>query len=211
VFGLWPSPGANHIGEYVGWAQEFLASSALQYYYDPVDGHPWETGEAPRFVYSLTKQPTDVPMFRNDEAPAEADPDHEKPDQEQLVSSGELTVPIVEGISCGIRHELDAVVVPNGGSIPGMEEDSVVEVPAIVDTNGVQPQQMAPLPEAITAMLRTQASIQKLLVEAYTEESRHSLLQAMLLDPTAHSYRNAVGLINEMCELQKDVLPAMRW
>jgi alpha-galactosidase len=67
------------------------------------------------------------------------------------------------------------------------------------------------MPEAITAMLRTQGSIQKLLVETYTERSRRKLLQALLLDPTAHSYRNAVALINEMCELQKELLPDLVW
>ena len=160
----------------------------------------------------MTSQPTEAPLFPADETSREADPDHERPLREgPLAPSGELTVPIVEGISCGIRHELEAVVVPNRGSIPGMDDDSVVEVPALADGNGVQPQQTEALPEAITAMLRTQASIQKLLVEAYSEGSRHRLLQALLLDPTAHSYRNAVALINEMCELQKDVLPAMRW
>ena len=71
-------------------------------------------------------------------------------------------------------------------------------------------QKMAALPEAITAMLRLQGSIQKLLVEAYAEESRRKLLQALLLDPTAHSYRSAVALINEMCKLQKDILPHLR-
>ena len=212
VFGLWPSPGANHIGEYIRWAQEFLASSALQYYYDPVDGHPWETGTIPKFVYSLGDKPTELPMFPTGEAPGAAIPGNEKPAKEEdLQASGELAVPIMEGISCGITHELDAVIVPNRGSMPGMDDDSVVEVPAIADRNGVRPQQMEPLPEAITALLRTQASIQKLLVEAYAEGSRHKLLQAMLLDPTVHSYRNAVALINEMCELQNDVLPTMRW
>ena len=60
-------------------------------------------------------------------------------------------------------------------------------------------------------MLRMQGSIQKLLVEAYAEGSRNKLLQALLLDPTVHSYRNAVALINEMCELQKDILPVLKW
>ena len=120
-------------------------------------------------------------------------------------------MPIMEGISCGIAHELGAVIVPNKGSIPGMDDDSVVEVPATAGEKGVRSDQMEPLPEAVTALLRTQASIQKLLVEAYAERSRGKLLQAMLLDPTVHSYRNAVALINEMCELQKDVLPPVRW
>ena len=49
-FGLWPSPAANHYGEYIRWAEEFVADE-LQYFYDPADGHPWETGMVPEFVY----------------------------------------------------------------------------------------------------------------------------------------------------------------
>ena len=207
TFGLWPSPGANHVGEYIRWAQEFLASSALQYYYDPVDGHPWETGNIPKFVYSLGGKPTEVPMF-----PKEKAPDHEKPSQAEELKPGlELAVPIMEAISCGTAHELDAVIAPNRGAIPGMDDGCVVEMPAVADGSGVRPRQMEPLPEAITAMLRMQGSIQKLLVEAYAEGSRNKLLQALLLDPTVHSYRNAVALINEMCELQKDILPVLKW
>ena len=212
TFGLWPSPGANHIGEYIRWAQEFLASSALQYYYDPVDGHPWETGNIPRFVYSLDGKPTEVPMFPKEQAPKVAVPAHEELSQvKSLRASVELAVPIMEAISCGLRHELGAVIVPNRGAIPDLDDDCVVEVPAVADGNGLRPQQMEPLPEAITALLRTQGSIQKLLVEAYAEGSRRKLLQAVLLDPTAHSYRNAVALINEMCELQKDIIPRLKW
>ena len=208
TFGLWPSPGANHIGEYVRWAEEFLASTAMQYYYDPADGHPWETGDIPKFIYHLDAEVTDVPVF------AEPDPadDAETPlTERELKPSSELAVPIMEALSCGVRHELGAVIVPNHGAIPGMDDDIVIEVPAMADATGVHSQQMDLLPEAITAMLRLQGSIQKLLVEAYASRSRRTLLQALLLDPTAHSYRNAVALINEMCELQKDVLPVMRW
>ena len=212
VFGLWPSPGTNHIGEYIRWAQEFLASSALQYYYDPADGDPWKTGNIPRFVYSLKANPTQAPMFPKEEALKPAVPDYEKSaGEDDLQASGELAVPIMEALSCGTTHELGAVIVPNRGVIPGMDDDSVVEVPAVANGDGVRPQQMEPLPEAITALLRLQASIQKLLVEAFVEKSRRKLLQALLLDPTVSSYRNAVELINEMCELQKDALPDLTW
>jgi alpha-galactosidase len=205
VFGLWPSPGANHIGEYILWAREFLASSVMQYYYDPLDGHPWETGKLPRLVYSLDERPTEVPLFAEQAS-------REQPAGEgALRASGELAVPVMEALACGVAHELGAVIVPNNGAIPGMADDSVVEVPAVANGEGVRTLKMAPLPEAITAMLRTQASIQKLLVVAYIEGSRRKLLQALLLDPTAHSYRNAVALINEMCDLQKELLPRMEW
>ncbi|MBN1246532.1 MAG: alpha-galactosidase, partial [Anaerolineae bacterium] len=199
VFGLWPSPGANHIGEYIRWAEEFLASSALQYYYDPVEGHPWETGEIPRFIYSLGEKPTDVPLFPESRA-QKPTPEHPANPRE-LQPSGEIAVPMMEALSCGAVRELGVVIVPNQGLIPGIDDDIAVEVPAVADGNGVHCRQMDRLPEPVTAILRTQGSVQKLLVAAYSEGSRNKLLQALLLDPTCHSYRNAVALINEMCEL----------
>jgi len=91
------------------------------------------------------------------------------------------------------------------------DDRAVVEVPAIADASGIVPRIMPPLPEAITAMLRTQASIQTQLVQAYSENSRGPLLQALLLDPAADSYRDAVAIINDMFNLQKDVPPPMAW
>lgn len=210
VFGLYPSPGANHIGEYIRWANEFLASSALQYYYDPVEGHPWETGKIPQLVYSLSERPTEKPLFSAKKS-GETSGKENIINKENLKTSGELAVPIIEALTCGIKHELYAVNVPNKGSIPGIDDDVVVEVPATADVKEIFPQQMERLPEAITALLRVQGSIQKLIVEAYVEKSRHKLLQAILLEPTVNSYRNAVSLINEMYELQKDVLPHTEW
>ena len=34
---------------------------------------------------------------------------------------------------------------------------------------------------------------------------------AVLLDPSVSSYNNAVAMINEMCERQKEILPPMHW
>jgi len=60
-------------------------------------------------------------------------------------------------------------------------------------------------------MISTQGAIHQLLIEAYQEQSRNKLLQAMLLDPTVSNYNNAVALINEMCERQKEILPPLHW
>ena len=70
---------------------------------------------------------------------------------------------------------------------------------------------MDPLPEGILAHMRNQVSINKLLAEAFMKRKREPLLQALLLDPTVDSYQRAVDLINEMCDLQRDVLPDLRW
>lgn len=213
VFGMYPSPGANHVGEYIRWAEEFLGSSALQFFYDPAEGHPWETGKTPTWIYNLNDHPTDTSLFAGAEAGTmvASRTEQKKEELKEPCPSGELAIPIIEGLFCGIEHELAAINISNAGYLPGFERDTIVEVPAVVNKNGLQPMVMDRLPEGILAMLRSQASINKLLVEAYEEQSRNKLLQAVLLDPTTNSYRQSVDLVNEMCKLQAEVLPPLHW
>ena len=93
--------------------------------------------------------------------------------------------------------------------MPGIEQGAVVEVPAIVNANGLQPQKAEKLPEGILGILRTQVSINQLLIEAFAENSKNKLLQAILLEPTVHSYNNAVSCMNEMIAIQKEYLPEL--
>ena len=212
AFDRFPSPGANHIGEYIRWAGDFLASSALQFFYDPAEGHPWETGEVPTWIYNLGDNPTETALFperrreRSKDRRARGDPSEAAP-----APSGELAAPLLEGVMCGEERYLDAVNVPNLDYVPGLPQGAVVEVPATADRSGLRPFTMDPLPEAILALLRTQPSINRLLVDAFRDRSRHTLLQALLLDPTTGSYRQAVGLVNEMFKLQEEVLPRLEW
>ena len=221
VFGRFPSPGANHIGEYIRWAGDFLASSALQFFYDPADGHPWETGEVPTWIYNLGDEPTETPLFpgkrrerargSREERAGRARADTDSYADAPLSPSGELAVPLLEGVLRGEERYLDAANVPNAGYVPGLPDGAVVEVPARACASGLHPFTMERLPEAVLALLRTQVSINRLLVDAFETRSRSPLLQALLLDPTTESYRQSVALINEMFRLQKDVLPVLDW
>ena len=211
VFGLYPSPGANHIGEYIRWASEYLGSSSIQFFYDPNDRDPWKDGDVPTWVYNLQGHPTNVPLYPGKDI-ATIFPDHQENEDhyarsEEIKHSGELAIPIIEGMNCEVEQELAAVNIPNQGYVPGLPDGAVVEVPALVNGHGLHPIQMEKLPEAVLALLRTQTSINQLLVEAYEEKSKNKLLQAVLLDPTCHSYKSAVHMIDEMLELQREVLP----
>ncbi len=217
VFGRYPSPGANHIGEYLGWAREFLGSSLLQFFYDPVHGAPWETGETPTWLYNLGENPTDVPAFPESPLPRVRDGGDDLGGEDEAgggaepTPSGELAVPLLEGVLCGVDTKLAAVNVPNQGYVPGLPDGAVVEVPARANASGLHPAAMEPLPEGILGLLRTQTTINRLLVDAFAEGSRRALLQALLLDPATDSYRAAVHTINEMFRLQGEVLPEMEW
>jgi alpha-galactosidase len=212
TFGLYPSPGANHIGEYLGWAEEYLGSSALQFFYDPRDGHPWDTGDVPTWIYNLNDDPTHTPLYPDRPLTRLKAPREEREGQgDGIHPSGELAIPIIEGLSCGVAHELDAVNVPNRTFVPGLPDGTIVEVPARLENGTLHPRAMQPLPEGILALLRTQVSINRLLVDAYAEGSRDLLLQALLLDPTTSSLSGAVQLIDRMFEVQEDALPHMSW
>jgi alpha-galactosidase len=200
TFGLWPSPAANHYGEYVRWASEFMASE-LHFYYDAMEGKPWETRNIPEFVYTIDGLNTHRPWRVEEQPPVESR------DEETIHASGELAIPIMEGILFDKARVLDAVIVENRGSIPNLPDGAAVEVPAAIDRHGLAPMQMEPLPEALAALMRTQCSIQQLLVECFAERSRKKLLQSILLDPTVDSYRQAVEMMDEMIALQQDLLP----
>ncbi len=210
VFGLYPSPGTNHIGEYVRWASPFLASQNLQYFYDPRRTDPWKDKRIPTYLYNLNTNPTHTPF--NPEEELVALYDNEEVDPETVCGSGELAIPIIEGLAFNKEQELGAVNIRNSNNyVPGLPKEAIVEVPAITKDSELIPKHMPELPVAALAMLHTQTAINKLLVEAFIERSKTKLLQAVLLDPTVDSYQNAVHCINELCELQKDVLPKMEW
>lgn len=211
VFGLYPSPGTNHIGEYLGWARDFLASSELQFFYDPAELDPWTEDRVPPWIYSLKEHPTGIALSHPTAEGRLRPSDRACVDPAAPRPSGELAIPLIEGVTCGVPRRLDAVDVPNRGHVPGLPDGAIVEVPAHADATGLAPSTTPALPEGVLALLRTQGAINRLLCEAFEEGSRDTLLQALLLDPTTPSYRNAVHLIDEMCELQAEVLPALEW
>jgi len=209
TYGLWPYPGANHIGEYIAWGSEFLASSAVQFYFDPAAHNPWETRKPPQFIYSYDHFPKHD-LFEKTKSEDEAYEDVFSADKE-IRGSGEYGIPIAEAIFFNKPTEIGSVNMPNKGYAKDLLEDMVIELPALVDGNGIHPHICDPLPAAVAQMINTQGTINRLVIEAYQEQSRNKLLQAVLLDPTVSNYQNAVAMINELCELQKDILPILKW
>ena len=210
TFGLYPYPGANHIGEYIAWSDSFLASTQIQYFFDPASEHPWETRKPPRFVYDFCSNPTAIPF---------SEKDRDKEEEYRAVfslegglhRSSEYGIPIIESIAFDRKTVIPSLNLLNEGQMPGILPGLCVEGPCELSGEGIRPLPVEPLPAAITAMINRQGAIHQLLLEAYLEKSKNKLLQAMLLDPTVSTYENAVALIDEMCERQKEILPELCW
>jgi alpha-galactosidase len=75
--------------------------------------------------------------------------------------------------------------VRNAGLIPNLPDGACVEVPCLVDRNGVQPTVVGPLPPQLAALNRTFLNVCELTVRAALEGSREHVHHAALLDPAA--------------------------
>jgi alpha-galactosidase len=73
--------------------------------------------------------------------------------------------------------------VRNNGGITSLPEDAAVEVPCLVDRNGIQPTFVGDLPPQLTALIRTNINVQELTVRALMTENREHIYHAAMMDP----------------------------
>ena len=208
LYGYYPYPGASHCGEYISYADDFYLGAKIRYAYDPLNEQPWKDGSSvPEWGRSF-----DQGLFETGQSYDEwiAEVATFKP--ENVEKSWEYAIPIIEAIIFDDPLEVPAVNLPNNGAIAGLPDDMVVETQAIADGNGLRFVPMTvPLPTAVIGTFHIQAMIHQLLIEAYLEGSKNKLLQAVLLDPNAPTYYQAAAMIDELCELQKAILPPLAW
>ncbi len=73
--------------------------------------------------------------------------------------------------------------VANHGLIDNLPAGCTVEVPCLVDRNGVQPTRIGALPPHLAALMQTNINVQALTVEAALTRKREHIYHAALLDP----------------------------
>jgi alpha-galactosidase len=73
--------------------------------------------------------------------------------------------------------------VPNDDLIDNLPAGCCVEVPCMVDGNGIQPIKVGPLPPQLAALNRTNINVQELIVEAALTGSKDAVYHAVMLDP----------------------------
>jgi alpha-galactosidase len=100
--------------------------------------------------------------------------------------------------------------VPNSGLIQNLPEGCCVEVPCLVDGNGVQGTFVGVMPTQLAALNRSNINVQELIVEAALLGDTEAVHHAVMLDPltaavcTLPEIREMVG---EMLEAQAQWLP----
>ncbi len=73
--------------------------------------------------------------------------------------------------------------VANDGLIDNLPDGCCVEVPCVVDSNGIQPTKIGALPPQLAALMQTNINVQSLTVEAALTGQRDHVYHAAMLDP----------------------------
>jgi alpha-galactosidase len=102
--------------------------------------------------------------------------------------------------------------VPNAtGLITNLPPEACVEVPCLVDHNGVQPTAVGALPLQLAALNRTNIGVQTLAVQAALTGDRNNVHHAVAVDPltaTICTLDQAHAMTEELFEAHRDLLPA---
>lgn len=94
----------------------------------------------------------------------------------------------------------EAVNIPNRGYISNLPDGAIVEVPGVVDADGISGVYVGELPVAIAALCRTQLAIDELNVEAFVRGDRSLVYQMFSIDPMIQDPDVAIRLADEYIE-----------
>ena len=100
--------------------------------------------------------------------------------------------------------------VPNRGFIPQLPPGAAVEVPVLVDTNGLQPTCINDIPPQLIALMRTNVNVQELTVAALMNEDREHVYHAAMLDPHTAAeldLRQIRKLVDDLIAAHGDWMP----
>jgi len=73
--------------------------------------------------------------------------------------------------------------VKNDHLIDNLPADCCVEVPCVIDKNGIQPVRIGSLPLHLAALMQTNVNVQSLTVEAILMHKREHIYHAAMMDP----------------------------
>ncbi|MBT3374932.1 MAG: alpha-galactosidase [Lentisphaerae bacterium] len=167
-FGFPVTESSGHVSEYNWWFRK--NDTELERYCDPRGGR-WngETG----FIKELYDRPDwegRMKSMANWETPV------------NLNRSMEYGSRIVNACAGGLAAVIHGNV-KNDGLIDNLPDEAIVEVPILVDKNGLQPIRVGALPPHLAAINRAQISVQELAVKAVFERDPERVFQAMMMDP----------------------------
>jgi 6-phospho-beta-glucosidase len=116
---------------------------------------------------------------------------------------------LIEGL-VGIAPKVQILNIPNQGSINGMDVKDVVEIPAMVRHDQVQPVAVGDVPKHCLGLMREVKHYEHLTIEAATEGSYQKAHMALALHPLIHDYAQAGKILDEYITQHQGYFPILQ-
>ena len=195
--GYFVTESSEHLAEYLPYFIKRTAPELLERYRIPLDEYPRRCEEQIAEWEELEQRL--LKGVENDEG-------MENTDASGL--SDDYGMRIVDSISNNTVRRVYANVC-NDGIISNLPARAIVEVPCLVDGNGVQPTRIGALPPQLAALMRSNINVQELTARAAIEKRRDYVYHAAMLDPhTAAELTidQIKAMVDELLEAHRDCI-----
>jgi alpha-galactosidase len=189
LFGYCPVAGDSHLSEYLPWTHDPTTKPWERY---NIHLYDWGQGETERQIAQTKLKEMAIGTRSLDELKD---------------SSSEGAVELIEAITGKGNHYDEAVNIPNSGRIPNLPDDTIVELPAIVNKLGVNGISMDPLPDPIAELCRREAILVEFVVDAAVTGNYDTALQALLFDPMINDIGRARAILDDYLVVFDKYLP----
>ena len=219
--GYFVTESSEHFSEYVPWFIKSGAPELIERFNIPLDEYI-ERCKAGIISWQLLEQaeresriPTEAEVMH---ALRDVNPMHKGwtarsvLDLNKVERSVEYGSQIIHSMETGEAQTIYGNV-PNAGVIDNLPDGCCVEIPCLVDANGVQPTRVGAIPPQLAALIQTNINVQALTVEAALTGKREHIYHAAMLDPhtAAELTLDQIwSLVDELIEAHGEYLPEYR-
>ncbi len=189
--GYFVTESSEHFSEYVPWFIKRDRPEMIEQFHIPLD----------EYITRCENQIAAWEMMRSDLE------DESKPlEVERSVEYGSL---IIHSMETGIPRTIYGNM-PNRQIIDNLPDGCSIEVPCLVDKNGIQTTKIGAIPPHLAALMQTNINVQALTVEAALTGKREHIYHAAMLDPHTSaelSLDQIWHLVDDLIEAHGDWLP----
>ena len=182
--GYFVTESSEHFSEYTPWFIKRDRPDLIEKFGIPLDEYPV------RCVEQIARWEKEADEYR-------------KADRIEVKASKEYASAIINSVVTGEPSVIYGNV-RNSGLITSLPEGCAVEVPCLVDNNGIQPTHIGKLPPQLTAIMRTNINVQELTVRALIDENKENIYHAAMMDPHAGAELD----LNQIWDLMDDLIVA---
>lgn len=182
--GYFATESSEHFAEYTPWFIKEGREDLIERFGIPLDEYP------KRCIEQIDRWKDTLDKYK-------------EADKIEVPSSVEYASQIINSVWTGVPSVIYGNIA-NEDYIPALPHGCAVEVPCLVDRNGIQPTRVANVPPQLAAIMRSNVNVQELTVAALLEERRDHIYHAAMMDP----HTGAELDLDQIWELMDELIEA---